>query len=156
MLPRWEQDDCSLTLLAGHHAGRQAPATLYTPLVGIDIQSHAGGALRLPLDPTFEYGLLPLEGSLEIDGEPFASDEFAYLGQGRTELAIQLAPGSRVLLLGGEPFGEPVLMWWNFVGHSKAAIIQAQRDWEAGDPRFGPVPGSTRRLSPPPLPWSVG
>lgn len=156
VLPRWEQDGCALTLLAGHHAGQQAPATLHTPLVGIDIQSHAGGALRLPLDPSFEYGLLPLEGSLDIGAEHFACDEFAYLGQGRTELAIQLAPGSRVLLLGGEPFGEPVLMWWNFVGHSKAAIIQAQHDWEAGDPRFGPVPGSTRRLSPPPLPWSAG
>jgi hypothetical protein len=44
-------------------------------------------------------------------------------------------------------------MAWNFVGHSREAIAAAQRDWEAGNPRFGAVAGSTRRLVAPPLPW---
>jgi len=50
-----------------------------------------------------------------------------------------------------------VLMWWNFVGFTQAAIAEAQRQWESGDPRFGPVgDGSAPRLVAPPLPWREG
>jgi len=62
-------------------------------------------------------------------------------------------------LLGGVPFETPVQMWWNFVGHSKEAIAQAQKDWEQGDPRFGDVldesanTGVAARLAAPALPW---
>lgn len=38
--------------------------------------------------------------------------------------------GSRLLLIGGEPFGEDVLMWWNFVGRSHQEIADARADWE--------------------------
>jgi hypothetical protein len=85
-----------------------------------------------------------------IEGEVFQADEFAYLGTGRSALQIELA-SARALLLGGEPFAEPVLMWWNFVGFSKAAIAEAQRQWEHGDARFGKVgDGRAERLMPPP------
>ncbi|PKO87443.1 MAG: pirin family protein [Betaproteobacteria bacterium HGW-Betaproteobacteria-12] len=153
-LPRWEQDGCVITLLAGSFAGRTMPACFHTPLVGLDIHSPAGARCTLPLDPGFEYGILLLEGAMRLGDERFVVDEFAWLGSGADSLALDLAAGSRLLLLGGEPFGEPVLMWWNFVGHDRPAIIAAQRDWEAGSPRFGPVAGSNRRLIAPPLPWS--
>jgi hypothetical protein len=45
-------------------------------------------------------------------------------------------------------------MWWNYVGLSKAQIAAAQREWESGGPRFGPVAGDGgRRLVAPALPW---
>ena len=62
---------CTLTLLAGHFAGRAAPTRLHSPLVGIDIGSPRAATLALPLDPAFEYGLLPLEGNVTIEGETF-------------------------------------------------------------------------------------
>ena len=102
---------------------------------------------------TIEYGLLILSGNAVLDGEAFASDEFAFLGQGSDHLRLDLSAGSQVLLLGGEPFAQPVLMWWNFVGFSKAGIAEAQRQWISGDPRFGTVgDGCVPRLMPP-LPW---
>lgn len=152
-LPRWNEGPCALTLLAGSFGGHTAPATIHTPLVGLDLLAWQDGTLTLALDPGFEYGLLPLEGSMDIDGEHFATDEFAFLEAGRAQLTLSLSAGSRVLLIGGQPFGTPVSMWWNFVGHDKDAIARAQRDWEAGQPRFGEVPGATRKLVAPPLPW---
>lgn len=152
-LPRWTDGPCAVTLLAGHFGGQTAPATIHTPLVGLDLLAHQDGRLTLALDPGFEYGLLPLEGGMEIDGEHFASDEFAFLEAGRERLDLTLSAGSRVLLVGGKPFGTPVTMWWNFVGHDQDSIARAQRDWEAGHPRFGEVPGATRKLVAPPLPW---
>jgi hypothetical protein len=154
-LPRWQQDGCEITLLAGRFAGRTMPARFHTPLVGLDLHSPAGGRCTLPLDPGFEYGILLLEGEMRLGDERFVTDEFAWLGSGAGSITIDLLAGSRLLLLGGEPFGDPVHMWWNFVGHSRQAISAAQRDWELGSPRFGPVVGDGgRRLVAPPLPWS--
>lgn len=105
--------------------------------------------------PDFEYALLPLTGSVRLDDEGFQADEFAYLGRGRDKLHLELASDSKILLLGGEPFAEPVLMWWNFVGFAKATIASAQRQWENDDARFGPVgDGRAPRLQAPPLPWT--
>lgn len=152
-LPRWQDGACTLTLLAGRHAEHHSPARLHSPLIGLDIHARAATTLRLPLDAGFEHGILPLEGSVLIDGERFDADAFACLAPGATELRLELAAGTRLLVLGGAPFANPVLMAWNFVGHSREAIAAAQRDWEAGNPRFGPVPGAGRRLVAPPLPW---
>ncbi|HEX6736476.1 MAG TPA: pirin family protein [Azonexus sp.] len=154
VLPCWEENGCTLTLIAGDYAGHHMPGRFHTPLVGLDLLAKRATRLTLPLEPGFEYGLLVLEGSVNLGGERFAGNEFAWLGSGADQLALELAAGTRLLLLGGAPFGEPVLMWWNFVGHSREAIAAAQRDWETGSPRFGPVPGDGgRRLVAPPLPW---
>lgn len=154
-LPRWAEGGCAFTLLAGTYGGNTAPAKLYSPLVGIDVCSELGGAVELRLNPRFEYGILPLEGSIRIGTERFATDEFAYLGDGADTLSLELAAGTRILLLGGEPFGEQIAMWWNFVGFSKEEIARAQREWESGDPRFGDVAGHAgKRLAAPALPWA--
>lgn len=153
-LPQWQQGPARLTLLAGTYEDRMAPTRVHSPLLGLDIESDTSGTVNLALDPTFEYGLLPLTGEVGIGNERFLADEFAYLGAGRSSLQLDLVDGSKVLLLGGQPFAQPVLMWWNFVGSTKAGIAEAQHHWESGDARFGPVgDGSAPRLSPPPLPW---
>ncbi len=146
----------TFTLLAGALAGRQAPCRLYSPLLGADLACHDASTLQLTLDPHFEYGLLPLEGGLEVGGEHFAVNELAYLGDGRDGLQLQLDPGARVLLLGGAPFGAEIFMWWNFVGHSKGEIARAQKAWEEGDARFGRLDAlEGPRLSAPPIPWKI-
>ncbi|HRE17230.1 MAG TPA: pirin family protein, partial [Rhodocyclaceae bacterium] len=121
-LPGWQQGAASLTLLAGEYAGRTSPARLYSPLLGLDICCATAAQLALPLRPDFEYGVLPLEGSGMLGGTAFVPGELLYLGMGDAPLVLELAAGSRVLLVGGQPFAEPVLMWWNFVGHSQEAI----------------------------------
>lgn len=155
-LPRWQEQGVTFTLLAGALAGRQAPCRLYSPLLGADLACHDASTLQLTLDPHFEYGLLPLEGGLEVGGEHFAVNELAYLGDGRDGLQLQLDPGARVLLLGGAPFGAEIFMWWNFVGHSKGEIARAQKAWEEGDARFGRLDAlEGPRLSAPPIPWKI-
>ena len=78
-----------------------------------------------------------------------------YLPPGATELALELPAGTRAILIGGEPFTDDITIWWNFVGHSKAAISQAHRDWLAGSARFGKVKGfDGPPLQAPPVPWA--
>jgi len=154
-LPQWDDGGCIFTLLAGCFAGRTMPGNFRSPLLGLDACSQQEAALNLPLNPGFEHGILVLEGDIRIGEEPFKTDEFAYLGVGVDSIGIAMAASTRILLLGGKPFDEPVAMWWNFVGFSKDEIAKAQREWEAGGPRFGRVKGDAgRRLIAPPLPWS--
>ncbi|MBN8414089.1 MULTISPECIES: pirin family protein [Halomonas] len=154
-LPRWSQEDVHFTLLVGHYGGHDAPTLSFSPLVGVDLQAERSAQLTLPLQAAFEYGVLVLEGDLTLDGESFKVDELAYLGRGRNAVDVTLSPGSRMLLIGGEPLEDEIVMWWNFVAHSRKAIIEAQRDWEAESPRFGTIPQwQGPRLEAPPLPWT--
>lgn len=158
-LPVWHVEDVQYTLLAGTYEGYNAPTAVHSPMLGMDLFSLYGGQATLHLNPEFEYGFLPLTGQLSVQGENYTPEEFAYIEKGSERLEITLGANTRVLLLGGVPFESPVQMWWNFVGHSKEAIAQAQKDWEQGDPRFGDVlnesasTGVAPRLAAPALPW---
>lgn len=158
-LPMWHAGSVQFTLLAGSYGEFKAPTALHSPIMGMDLFSVSGGAATLQLNPEFEYGFLPLTEQVKVQGETYSTDEFAYLEKGGSTLELELGVDSRVLLLGGVPFDQPVQMWWNFVGYSKEAIAAAQRDWEHGDSRFGDVKdptsltGKALRLTAPVLPW---
>ena len=61
-----------------------------------------------------------------------------YLGTQRSEAAFASQSGARLLLVGGPPFPEAILMWWNFVARTPEEISEARADWERGL-RFGNV-----------------
>ena len=153
-LPNWQEGEATFTLLIGEHGGRQAPTLRFSPMLGLDL--HNGGqiesALSLPLDPSFEHGLLSLQGELAASGKPLAPEELLYLPPGTEQVQLTLAPGTRVLLIGGEPLAKPLQIWWNFVSFDREVIRTAAADWESGHPRFGEVVGyAGPRLSAPPL-----
>ena len=154
-LPRFGLGQVDATLLIGRYADHEAPTLSYSPLLGMDLAWSRQTRQAIALEPTFEYGILPLEGALRIDGERFETDELAYLGIAREAVDIETLGEGRALLIGGRPLDEEITIWWNFVGHSRAEIEQAQRDWNAGDARFGRVVNAQRpRLAPPPIPWA--
>lgn len=172
-LPQWQHKGVELSLLVGEFAGYVAPTRVYTPLVALDLHAPQGGLVSLPLRRDFEYGLLPTvgsviprfvrnapaEGTATETGEGVVLDahRFAYLAPGVTSLQLELAPGSRCLLIGGEPFAESITMWWNFVAHSKGYIDAAYADWQNGSARFPDVPGATSARLPSPRPaWQTG
>ena len=128
-------------MLAGRFGGKLAPAEVFTPLVGIDLESHGAARTELTLDPAFEHGVMALEGGARVDGESLAPGALLYLGPGRDRLVVDAPSATRLLLIGGVPFGEEILLWWNFVGRSYEEMEQATRDWVAGE-RFGRVEGA--------------
>ncbi len=153
-LPRWSTDHCQLTLLAGAYGAKRSPARVYSPLLALDVCSAAGGDLQLQLKPNFEYGILVLQGDISVCGEAFTENDLAYFSPGASALEVKLSADSQFVFLGGEPFAENITLWWNYVGHNRAEIIQAQRDWEESSPRFGRISGwDGPRLIGPPLPW---
>jgi redox-sensitive bicupin YhaK (pirin superfamily) len=152
-LPGWTSDGVTATVLMGSFGGAASPGTAYSPLVGVDLDVAAGTDIEVPLDPEFEYGLLVSSGAASVGGAPLERGAMLYLGTGRSSLRLSAAKASRLLLLGGEPFEEHLVMWWNFVGRSGEEIADYAEQWNAESDRFGAVVGyDGARLGAPPLP----
>lgn len=139
-LPSVAAGDGRATVLVGRLDDAPSPAAVASPAVGVDLDLPRAGRARLPLDPDFEHALVLVAGALEIDGRGVGPRALHYLGRGRERLDAAGDAGTRALLVGGAPFGERVLMWWNFVARTPDEIAAAREDWEA-ERRFAPVTG---------------
>jgi redox-sensitive bicupin YhaK (pirin superfamily) len=156
-LPTLTEPGMSITVIAGSIAGTTSPAKMYSPIVGADLALDPGATGRVPLESAFEHAVLAMSGDAVVDGVEVPVGSLLYLGCGRPDLDISAqGPGpARALLLGGEPFEEELVMWWNFVGRDHDEIAAARTDWEAAAPRFGQVHGYPgERLNAPALPNS--
>ncbi|MDP9200171.1 MAG: pirin family protein [Pseudomonadota bacterium] len=140
-LPVVERGGFRITVLAGAFIGERSPARVYSPMVGVDLATPGSARIGLPLEPGFEYAAVTLEGRPEVDGAALESGILFYLGKGRDMLAVSSAESARILLIGGEPFGEDIILWWNFVARTAAEMETATRDWNEGR-RFGTVQGA--------------
>ncbi|MET9512415.1 pirin family protein [Streptomyces flavidovirens] len=151
-LPAVTAPGLTATVILGSLDGAASPGTTYTPIVGADLALARGTETRLPLDPDFEYAVLSMSGEAHVDGVPVLPGSMLYLGCGRTDLPLRADSDAGLMLLGGEPFEEELVMWWNFVGRSHEEIEQARKDWMEGT-RFGEVHGyAGGRLPAPDLP----
>jgi redox-sensitive bicupin YhaK (pirin superfamily) len=152
-LPELVDGGCTVTVIMGELGGCTSPARVYSPLVGAEVMLAQGADTRLPLRPDWEYAALTLTGQVGVDGLALALGPLLYLGLGRAELALRATSPARLLLVGGEPFAEHLVMWWNFVGRDHDDIVAAREQWMAGDARFGPVRGYPGPpLAAPPMP----
>ncbi|MEU0300817.1 pirin family protein [Streptomyces sp. NPDC006175] len=151
-LPAVTAPGVTATVILGELDGAVSPGRSYTPILGADLALTTGAEARLPLDPDFEYAVLSMSGEAHVDGVPVLPGSMLYLGCGRTELPLRAESEAGLMLLGGEPFEEEIVMWWNFIGRSHEEIEEARQAWTEGS-RFGEVQGyDGGRLPAPALP----
>lgn len=150
-LPVLESDGVSMRVVAGSFAGLTAP-TLTHPLPAADllyvaIETNAGTRFTVPGSHP-ERGLYLLDGSATLDGVDFPLHHLAWLPPGR-EIEVRCGEASRLMLLGGAPYGDRFIHW-NFVAPSQAAIEAARAAWQGyPNAQFPHVPGETEFI---PLP----
>ena len=128
----------TLRVFAGSLGGQTAAAQLYTPLLGAELVLAVGAAVTLNVDATFEFGLLVDSGSVTLGsaaqpGELLVRPELGYLPPGQASLRIEnVGPKTaRIMLIGGEPFDEKIVMWWNFIGRSHEEIAAWRAEWQS-------------------------
>ena len=102
--------------------------------------------------------MLAVDSTLLVDDVKLPGRGMFYLGSGRGEVSLEAPDGGIAMLLGGEPFDEDIVMWWNFIGRSHEEIVAMRESWNEGGfdgrpTRFGTVAGfPERRLLAPALP----
>ncbi|HET6697547.1 MAG TPA: pirin family protein [Nocardioidaceae bacterium] len=131
----------------GELAGARSPVRTHSPLLGAELVLDPQASMRLAVDPAFEHGVLVDTGAIELVGIAVDRAELGYAAAGARELVLRNTgpEAARVMLLGGTPFEEPLVMWWNFVGRSHDEIVAFREAWERGSSRFGEVEGYAGR-----------
>ncbi len=123
----------------GSLLGDTSPVRTATPLLGAELVLDPGTSLEIDVDEAFEHGVLLDAGSVLVDGQQVKPAEMAYAEPGRSVLRLEAVEWSRVVILGGPPFGEQIVMWWNFVGRTHEEVVQAREEWQAQITRDGTV-----------------
>jgi redox-sensitive bicupin YhaK (pirin superfamily) len=151
-LPVLDESRARATVIMGSLAGAASPGVAHSPLVGADVAIDPDGDVLLPLEAEFEHAVLVMDGEVTVDGAALTPGAMVYLGCGRRDLQMSSASGARALLLGGVPFEERIVMWWNFVARDNDEIVDARSAWNERS-GFADVPGFDGfRLRAPELP----
>lgn len=148
----------TLRVFLGSLSGSASPVRTFSPLVGAQVDVAAHATVTLPVDSRFEHGVLVDTGAVEVDGVAVARGELAFAASGPEGLTFTTGDAPvRLLLVGGEPFGESIIMWWNFIGRTHEEIVRFRDEWQADvvgggrdDGRFGRVRGYGERVIPAP------
>jgi quercetin 2,3-dioxygenase len=143
-LPSFDLDGATATVLVGSIGSEKSGARHDTELIGIELALRKSTTVSLRED--FEYALVVLEGTLHIGARALSAGQLGYLRAGRDEVTIDVTDPARAMLLGGSPFEEEILMWWNFVARTHEEVDAAYRSWEQDDGRFGSVTSSLDRI----------
>lgn len=152
-LPRVGLDRSVATVLIGAVDGVASPARRDTDHAGFDLDLRSG-ATTIPLRPDYEHAVVAFTGGVGIDGRRVEPGRLAVLAPGRHECTLTAAHDARALLIGGVPFDESILMWWNYVARTHDEITTAHRQWLAADPRFGQVASALPRIEAAMPPWA--
>jgi quercetin 2,3-dioxygenase len=151
-------DGAALAVFLGSLAGQTSPVESFTPLLGAEVVLDPGASIELTLDPVYEHGILADSEGLVVNGSDVPRAAMAYLpvAEPTLRLANPTGDSARALILGGPPFEEEIVMWWNFVGRTHEDIEQARDEWMAHSERFGEVSGYAGEIQHLPAPVIPG
>lgn len=150
-------DGATVRVFLGRLAGDRSPVHTFTPLLGAQVDIAPRASVSLAVEPSFEHGVLLDEGAVAVDQTALRRADLAYQSPGCDRLLIvnRGEQPARVILLGGPPFGEALLMWWNFVGRTHDEIVAYRQAWQDRSDQFGEVigyRGAVDRLPAPGMP----
>ncbi len=135
-LPVFKKEQLDIRLFVGELLGHTSPARTFSEMVGAEIDVPAGTMAQLPINESYEYGLLVVAGDLRVNDEQVPVEYLYYQPLGSEEFKIESTGGAKAVLLGGVPFGEEIVMWWNFIGRTHEEIEEMRFDWESHSNRF--------------------
>jgi redox-sensitive bicupin YhaK (pirin superfamily) len=145
----------SAAVFVGDFGGAVSPARRDTDHTGVDVELRSEA--QLPLRADYEYAIVVLDGAVDVEGATVTPGHLAYLGSGREDVGVRPVEtsGARLILLGGVPFDDEILMWWNFVARTRGEVDEARAAWQAFDHRFGVVASGLARIDAPEPMWSA-
>jgi redox-sensitive bicupin YhaK (pirin superfamily) len=140
-------------ILIGELDGARSPALAYSPLCGAELRIDPHAEVVLSVEEGFEYGIFVVSGEVTVESTTVGVDQLLYLGMNRRSVRISSEHGGRLIMLGGQPFAEDIVMWWNFIGRNHEEIVEFRSAWERRDPRFPSIVSRSEKvMEAPPMP----
>ena len=127
----------SVRVIAGSYEGRQGPASTFSPMNVWDVRAHAGQRLEFRVPAGHTTALFVLKGAITLGSDAVGEAELAVLEREGDTFAFEATEDTTLLVLNGQPLGEPVVGYGPFVMTSEEEIRQAVVDFQAG--RMGRV-----------------
>jgi hypothetical protein len=133
-LPR---DAGAVRVIAGAYGGVSGAARTFTPMNVWDLRLNGGRQVEFDMPAGHTAALFVLHGALRIGTHVVRSAELAVMERDGSTLEFEASEDSVVLLLGGEPLGEPIVGYGPFVMNTREEIAQAMHDFNSGN--FGQI-----------------
>ncbi len=128
-----------LRVIAGEYEGARGPARTFTPIDVWDVRLGQGGTVSLTLPEGHTAVVMVLKGTVQFNGDAIAREaQFVLFDRTGGAIEIEASGDASVLILGGEPIDEPVIMRGPFVMNTTDEIRQAMADFQSG--KFGTIP----------------
>lgn len=123
----------TVRVIAGSYMGRKGPAETVTPIELYDLALKAGHQVRLPLPSGQNASVFVLQGRISVNGSPEAGEaELIVCKRAGSLVTIEPSEDSRLLIMSGDPIEEPIARYGPFVMNTKAELIEAVQDYQAG------------------------
>lgn len=126
-------------VIAGAYRGVAGAASTFTPIHVLNARLHAGGTASFSFPAAYNTALLVIEGTVQVNGEKqVPTDHFVFFKNDGEDIVISAADNALVLIISGEPIGEPIASHGPFVMNTREELVRAFEDFQEG--RFGKLP----------------
>jgi hypothetical protein len=122
----------TVRVIAGEYAGVPGPTNTFTPIHVWDLDLNIAQPIELEIPTGYTTLLVVLKGAVQTGAETIAEAEVGVFERSGQTLRIDRAPGTRALLLCGQPIGEPIVGYGPFVMNTREEIQQAMQDYQSG------------------------
>ena len=134
-----EGEGWKVRVIVGDFDGHKGPGSTHSPIVYAHATLEPGARIDVPWNEDFNALVYVLEGSARV-GDPAETvndGQMAVLGHGE-RVVVEADTQVELLFLGGLPIREPIAWYGPFVMNTKAEVLQAMEDYQAG--RLGTIP----------------
>jgi redox-sensitive bicupin YhaK (pirin superfamily) len=125
-------DGSLVRLYAGHLGGQAGPAPMPTPVLVAHITLDSGGSVTIPVPAGWTTAFTNVAGQLVADGQTLSEGDTPVFNDDGDQINITSSEGGQLLLMCGEPIGEPIAMGGGFVMNTPEEIDTAFRDDRSG------------------------
>lgn len=122
-----------LRVIAGEFQGIKGPAKTFTPVYLYDVHVKSGSTAEMTVPSSFNAAVFVLQGEASVNGSgPVKEAELVQLDKPGERITLTATADTILLVLAGEPINEPVARYGPFVMNTKAELVQAVNDYQAG------------------------
>lgn len=128
-----------LRVLLGSHAGETSPVPTYTDQVLLHVVLKPGAQFEYSSNTLREHAVYPAKGHFDINGESITTPDTVFFDVGTDRITVRNTgtEASDLMILGGEPYSDPIVFGGPFVMNSETEIQEAFAEFQAG--KFGTV-----------------